>query len=928
MRQRRLVAALVMHRGAAVSSDRLAEFVWGDHQPNDPAGALYTLASRLRRVLGDDAVLASTAVGYRLEVSASEVDVEAVIAWRAATATLPAARRITTIEHLLSLFRGEPLADLDHVDVLPLREQLVDVRLELLDALAAAMLDNGRSADAINVLRSVVAQRPDREAPVLHLMQALYSTGNQIEALAAAASLRDHLREEFGIDPSPRVTELELAVLRHDIHGQGFSDSPASAGATALPPRTTSFVGRDSEIDDIISLSTKSRLITLLGPGGIGKTSVAIQVAERLREGGTVVHLVELAKIEIDNDLIGSVAGLIGAAPQQSETLATAIVRHLGDSPTLVVLDNCEHVLESVAALASLLVNGNRNVRVLATSREPLRSSGEHRWMLQPLPIDDATTLFLDRAVAIDPTFAAAADDPRVLELCRRLDCLPLALELAASNLSGRGLDAVLAQLDDRFSAFNINHRDAPARHRSLAATLDWSYSRLDPAEQQAFDRLGVFAGSFTIDDARELVGEPAARMLPGLVDRSLVVLHDSGTSARYEMLDTMRAYAHKQRGSALDGDRWLHAHWVLGAATDASRQLMGPHELDWFRWYRRNMASFRQAHQWFLDHGRHDDRIRLVASLIMWAWQHRQTEVMNWAETLGSDTPTDDPDLAATRDALWAIAISRTSQADARAAQTCAEAASRASAPAAALAHYAAAEIGLFVGRYELAENHARRAFELARDCPDQTPLAFFSAIDLAFALGYLQREREAEQWGAEAERWAYRLDCPGAHAWVGQLRAETNALSDPHRARVHAQRCLALIEPTEHVFIADLAGRVLVFISSVLGDKPSLDRLCRHLEAAATNASWQELITLLTVSADVLGARGHLTQAATVVAAVSASAIDPVAILERSQHLVERLRVELTDHEFEQAWNRGQSWSLADAADLALFTLRDAAP
>lgn len=231
-------------------------------------------------------------------------------------------------------------------------------------------------------------------------------------------------------------------------------------------------------------------------------------------------------------------------------------------------------------------------------------------------------------------------------------------------------------------------------------------------------------------------------------------------------------------------------------------------------------------------------------------------------------------------------------------------------------------------MGRYELAESHARRAFELATGCPDQAALAFFSAIDLAFALGYLRREREAAQWSAEAERWAYRLDCPGAHAWVGQLRAETYALSDPHRARVHAQRCLALSEPTEHVFITDIARRVLVFISSVLGDQPSLERLCRHLEASATQASWQELITLLTVSADVLGSRGHLTQAATVVAAVSASAIDPVAIFERSQHLVERLQVELANHEFEQAWNRGQSWSLADAADLAMFTLRHTAP
>jgi predicted ATPase len=577
------------------------------------------------------------------------------------------------------------------------------------------------------------------------------------------------------------------------------------------------------------------------------------------------------------------------------------------------------------------VLGGTTRLTVLATSREPLRVSGEHRWMLQPLSPADAATLFLDRAMAVDPTFDIDVTDPRVVELCRRLDGLPLALELAAPALSGRGLDATLEQLSDRFDVLTRNHRAAPERHRSLAAMLDWTYSRLDPAEQQAFDRLGVFAGTFSLDDAREVAGGQAARMLPQLVERSLVVLRHTTPSPHYEMLDTMRAYAHLQRGAALDGDRALHAQWMLAAASAASAELMGPDELKRFRWFRENITGFRQAHQWFIDHGDHDNRIRLVRALITWAWQHRQAEVMAWASALATDATSTDPDLEATRVALSAIAISRTPHADIRVAERCVEAATHASAPVAALAHYAAAEIGLFVGRHDLAEPHARRAFELASasvDQADHAALAFFAAIDTAFALAYLGRGEEADRWTADAEGWAHRLDCPGAHAWVGLVRAERYALEEPLRARVHAQRCLALSDADEHGFITDVAQRVLAFIGSVMGEQPSLDMLCRHLEYSGTHASWLDLTTSLCVAAEVLPTQQKFREAVVVVAAVAASSIDPTSVLQRSDHLLARLRSEMGTTDFDAAWAQGQTCALPDAVNLTVQTLRSATP
>jgi predicted ATPase/DNA-binding SARP family transcriptional activator len=930
-RQRRLLAALVVHQRTFVSAGRLAAYVWGEDQPNDPVAALHTLVSRLRTSLDQRVIIASSNGEYCLTAPLGALDVDLVIAWRSATESLDSTQRVATLDELLALFRGEPFVDLDDVDVLSVKEQLGEIRLAMLESRAEALSQLGRLEEAIISLRAVVAERPDRESAVLSMMAVLYALGRQVEALAAASTLRAYLLDEFGVDPSPRVAELELAVLRHDVERFEPLSPRTTERLNRAPHRTTSFVGRQPDIDEITALIGRSRLLTVLGPGGMGKTSIVMEVATGALAQNHIVHVVELADIEVGDDLTSAIAGRVGAVQLDSDTLERALIAFLDVPDTVLVLDNCEHVIESVAALAGRLLASAVNLRILATSREPLRISGEHRWVLGPLTPHDAAALFLDRARAIDPRFAAGANDRRVAELCERLDGLPLALELAAASLSGRGLDVALQQLSDRFALLATNHRMAPARHRSLAATLDWSYSRLEPDEQQAFDRLGVFTGSFTADEARELVGEQAAARLPQLVERSLVMLLDTGGTSRYEMLDTMRAYAQLRRGAALNDDRARHSIWILNAATSATANLMGPDEIRWFRWFRDSMSGFRQAHQWFVSHDDHDNRIRLVRALITWAWQHRQSEVMSWAAALSDQVHTDDPDLASTAAALSTIALSRTPHANLSAAQACVDTAATASAPVAALAHYAAAEIGLFVGRYDLAEQQARQSFDLATleiGTGDHAALTFFAAIDMGFALSYLGHTVEAETWIAEAERWAYRLDSPGAHAWVSQLRAEAYSLSEPLRARVHAQRCLALVDPDEHGFLNEVAKAALVFIGSVLGERPDVDTLCRHLENAERHSSWQDLSTSLCIAAYILGKQGKLREAITVIAAVAGSSIDPVAITQRSHELLEHARLDLGTPEFDEAWARGQRWSVVDAVHVTVSELRAMAP
>lgn len=926
-RQRRLLAALVLHRQSFVTSDRLAEMVWGASQPNDPVGALHTLLSRLRSNLDQRVAISSSNSAYRLIAPRGTLDVDVVSAWRFASESVADEERLHVLDHALSLFRGEPFADLDDVDAFATQEQFREMRIAISEARASCLSQLGRHDEAIASLRFIVAERPDRESTVVQLMAALYTAGHQVAALAAAAELRRHLREEFGIDPSPEVTEFELAVLRHEVGGATRSDTSVIERPNSVRLPITPFVGRDTEVEEIRALTDSCRLITLLGPGGIGKTRLAMELAAEIQGAGRNVHVVELADIEDGDRLLSAIAGRVGAAQSATVSLEDAVVGRLDAAPTLLVLDNCEHIRGAVASVAAGLLASTRRLTVVATSREPLRVSGEQRWMVPALHIDHAVALFLDRARRIDRRFDAVSSDVRVIELCDRLDRLPLALELAASALSGQGLGPLLEQLEDPLTVLVSDDRALPPRHRSITATLEWSYSRLDSAEQHAFDRLGVFAGAFSADDVRHLVGEQSARMLPRLVERSMVTMRDLAGGSTYEMLDTMRSYARTQRGTALDIDRAHHADWILAAAVDASQRLMGPKESASFRWYRQNMANFRQAHQWFVAHDDHENRIRLTDSLIMWAWQHRQAEVLGWAESLSTEAHTEEPRLDAIRVGLSTMALSRTRFADVQLAEGSTTAVGLVSHHAAALAHYAATDICMFVGRYDLAAQHAQQALDHATagaDSVDTVQLAFFATNGAAFANYYLGNMAEAERWSTRAEQLAAQHDSRVAHAWVALARGEGFATRQPDRAKLHTERCLALVDPLEHIAVNEMALYLLNFIDTQLGEPRAIERLCRYVERLDATSTWHELTTALCVAAETLATLGRVEDATRVVAAVTARSVDPIAIAQRSERLLGHARSTLLDGTFETAWAEGSTWTLTDAAHVTVRGLR----
>jgi hypothetical protein len=488
-------------------------------------------------------------------------------------------------------------------------------------------------------------------------------------------------------------------------------------------------------------------------------------------------------------------------------------------------------------------------------------------------------------------------------------------------------IDEMITLLEDRFSLLRSDSVGTPERHKSLTAALDWSYSRLGASEQHAFDRLGVFAGSFTNQDVRDLIGEQTQRHLMTLVDRSMVMCDRAATPSRFELLDSMRAYARVQRGDALADDRNHHAHWVATSVATAAAHVIGPRELMWFRWFRSNMANIRQAYQWFLESGHDDERIKLLVGLIMWAWQSEQAEVMAWAESLDDETHTDDPNLIAAKTAISAIAISRTKNATGRLSNIATAAAEKAVPHIAALGFYAAAEIDLFTGALDRAETNAVRAYKCATRSMDEREspgIAFFAAIDAAYAYGWRGRLAEASQWADIAQELAQSLDSTSAHAWVHLVRSEMLEHDSPTRSLVHIRRCTDLVELSEQAFLA----RVLQSARLAIEDRARRTQIDRNAVLAELthpkDLSWYAMTSVLHFAAALLVQDGHANEAAIIVAATVASSVDPASVTRRAENAIAAIRTALPEQAARAAEAEGSTWTLPEAVQLAEQLLR----
>ncbi|MEV7327723.1 BTAD domain-containing putative transcriptional regulator [Micromonospora sp. NPDC093244] len=620
---RALLADLLTNRNQVVSADRLIDDLWGDDSPANPAGALQVRVSQLRKALNDAEpgareLVESRPPGYLLR--ADSVDADRFV-------ELTRSTDVDRLTAALALWRGDAYADVADAEFVRAEAtRLTEQRLAAHERLAEARLARGEHDLVAADLAELVARHPLREGLRAVQLRALYAAGRQSEALDSYADLRDRLADELGLDPSPELVALHRRILEQDA---GLSAPPKAAIIrNSLPAQLDELVGRAEALTELRGLLPRQRLVTLVGPGGVGKTRLATEAA-RTRSCPDGVHLVELAPLPAGDPRVAEqILGVLDVREAAGTALSAAdhLVAALRHRQLLLVLDNCEHVVEPVAALVSRLLRDAPEVSVLATSREPLGLTGELLWEVPPLSLPEDGDLDAVRRSAAARLFAARAaaqqrgfrlDErtaPAVAQLCRRLDGLPLALELAATRVRALGVRGVVDRLDDRFRLLTTSQRDVPQRQRTLTAVVAWSWDLLDEPDRAVLARLAVFPDGCTLQ-AAERVCRTDLDTLARLVDRSLVVLDDSGAAPRYRLLESVAAFC-LDRLTDADDVRARHAAYYTGLAEQADPELRGADQQRWLALLDAETANLRAA----LVHG---GGLRLAVAL-SWYWYLR----------------------------------------------------------------------------------------------------------------------------------------------------------------------------------------------------------------------------------------------------------------------------------------------------------------
>jgi predicted ATPase/DNA-binding SARP family transcriptional activator len=687
-RERALLAILLIHAGQVVSADRLIDELWGRDLPAHPANALQVVVSRVRRALKvpDGAGrLVTRRPGYVLHVEPGELDAHRFASLVEQARPAVPADQARLLGEALGLWRGPALAEFaaegfarDEV------ARLEEARIRAVELKADAELTLGRPAELAGELTALVAAHPLRERLRGQLMLALYRSGRQGEALRVFAEGRRALAEELGVDPGPELQELHQQILVQAAALTAAPPVPATEPRNNLPAPVTSFVGRQAELASARTLLASSRLVTLTGAGGCGKTRLALEVARALL--GSFPDGAWLAELETVTDpaavaqvLAGAVGiregASLGAAGEPSRPLADKLTDYLRGKELLIVLDNCEHLIGACAQLAGEVLRSAPGVRLLVTSRERLGAGGEALLPVPPLSLpgprettpdqlaqSDAVRLFVDRATAVQPAFVLdAAAAPAVGHICRRLDGIPLALELAAARVRILPAPEIAARLDDRFSLLTTGSPRALPRHRTLQAAIDWSYGLASGPERELFGRLSVFAGGFTLEAAEEVCGDGESdvlALLSQLVDQSLVI-PGTGGNARFRMLETLRRYAAERlaESGAAEGLHRRHAEYFLRLAERAEPLLRGPQQAAWLRRLETEHDNAGAAIDWAR---RHDPEVavRLSSALAyFWLIGRRSSEVRRrLAEAV--DAARDAPPARRARALVWAAQL------------------------------------------------------------------------------------------------------------------------------------------------------------------------------------------------------------------------------------------------------------------------------
>jgi predicted ATPase/DNA-binding winged helix-turn-helix (wHTH) protein len=652
-RQRALLTALLLRRGSVVPFDRLVDEVFGEEPPEEARNALQTYVARLRLALGPAAaVIVTRAPGYVLEVPRDAVDVErfTTLLAQARDMKSPTAA-LALLDEALALWRGPAYAEF--AETFPRGEalRLQELRLAAQEDRAALLLRLGRLAEGTAALEAIVVEEPWRERAVELLVSALAQAGRGGHALAAYTRYRERLRDELGLDPSPRLRRLEQQVLRGEL--EPVQPRQPERRRQVLPTRATSFVGREQELALVRKTLRAGRLVTLVGPGGVGKTRLAQEAAAA--EGS--VWWVDLAPLRGPDAVAQVVADALDLDIQPGTPLLDTLRQWARGAGGLLIVDNCEHVLAVVAELARELLVVSSQLRLLATGRERLGVEGEQVLVVPPLAVPTpgaeevrtpAVRLFRDRASAADPDFAPGRETlKRVGDLCRALDGLPLAIELAAARIGTLTVDDLADRLDARFELLRATQPGGDLRHHTLRGVVDWSFDLLTPEERRLFPRLSVFAAAFDIAAAEKVVADdelPAGRvadLMARLAGRSMLTRPGHSGVGRYRMLETLRAYAADRLPTAeAERFRRRHAAFMVDFAERAEAGLYGPDEPAWARQVEAWLDDLRAAWSWAQGAAEVDVAVRLAAALTRFAYWRVRPDILAWGAWVAATVP------------------------------------------------------------------------------------------------------------------------------------------------------------------------------------------------------------------------------------------------------------------------------------------------
>ncbi len=926
-RQRLLLAQLLVERGRIVSTERLAWTLWEDDVPSDPGAALRSQLSRLRRMLPAGA-LVTDREGYGLDVERSDLDATRFEDLVGASELADAPTALGFLDDALSLWHGAafgPVADREFALVEAAR--LDDMRLRARERRGELLLETGEVVAAADALAGVVHEHPEREHARALLMRALYEQGRHTDALDVYQRWRTELVER-GLEPSEELRGAEQSVLTHQIVPR-----PTASGPGALPRPVTTFVGRETEVPRIVGLIGDSRLVTLTGPGGVGKTRLASEAAGRLIDGGAVVHFCDLAAIGRDAQVVRAVAIATGSARSDARSREDHLLAHLADKQIILLLDNCEHVMDGVARLADRLVHHTDGVRVMATSREPLRVDGEVVVPVTPLGTGSdsaALELFVDRARTANPVLHLGPNDVADVErICARLDGLPLAIELAAGRLRTMTSRELAVALESGFELLDGGPRTNP-RHQSLRSVIDWSYSQLDRSTAQLFETLSVFAGGFDID-AADVVAAPNVR--PGahvagdvakLVDCSLLSVRRTGDATTYRMLETLRSYARDRLDAGERGVdvRDRHATWVLSFAESVGAVLRGPDEREAVDRIHRYFDDLRRAHEWLV--GRDIERaLQLSVALHPFAMWRGHSEVFEWAETaVAAAGGTRTPLLTA---ALGCAAMGRVQRGELDEAEAAAEMAIRtAFQPSTAwIAREALADVKLLRG--DVAE-----AAALYVDCHgdakahDDAPQAVWSLGSAALAHLYGGRTTEAAQLAAATAREADESRNPSALSFAHFVIGEIAAATGEADAEAHLHRAIAIASTCDSHFVEGIARVTLATLQADASDTAdALDHYAVAVEQWGRHNTWAPQWVTLRHLVDVLARHGAVADAAVLYGAVTSTRTGAPAFGSDARLLAgarKILETELGATDFDRAAAYGASLAGEDVVTTAL--------